>query len=218
MIDFSKTIEEIKGRIALSCPEGLDARALIFAADKAARARVRSVSCSPESVNMLWTWLEKAGIKIFARVYARDTDAQKIAAGLHGAFKKGAAGAQLIVHPGMLDKLATSLAPVAADLFFGRDLILTVDLIDVQPCDWEGIFHNMKMLDAAGLGVLVSKGENAAGAIYGMLDSFDPGFSGALQIISKDSDLQAIEDTWRLMQKICPDILKDVMFFLPEEM
>ncbi len=216
MIDFSETLEELHGRIALTCADGMDARSLIFAADNAARMRAAAVSCDPNSVNMLWTWLEKSKIKIFARISVPEPDleVQKIAAAIHTAFKKGAAGVQLIVTPAIHEKLATALSPIAADLFFGRELILTFDLDDVVPDDWPRIFNSLKIMGAAGLGLLVSKSDYTAGAIYGMLDHPDYGFCGRLNIISKDSDLGVIEDTWRLTKKIRPELIPGIVFFL----
>ena len=216
MIDFSGTLAEMKGRIAMACPDGMDARALIFAADNAMRSNVCAVSAPPESVNMLWTWLEKSGIKIFARcqVDGRGFDASKIAAQLHAAFKKGAVGVQLIAAPDTLNKLAAALSPVAADLFFGRDLVLMTDLDDVAPSDWDMLFHSLKRINAKGLGILAGAGENAAGAVYGMLDSFDSDFAGYLQVISKDSDMLAVENIWRLIQKMRPETANKTSFFL----
>lgn len=216
MIDFSETLEELHGRIALTCADGMGARSLIFAADNAARMRAAAVSCDPNSVNMLWTWLEKSKIKIFARISVPEPDleVQKIAAAIHTAFKKGAAGVQLIVTPAIHEKLATALSPIAADLFFGRELILTFDLDDVVPDDWPRIFNSLKIMGAAGLGLLVSKSDYTAGAIYGMLDHPDYGFCGRLNIISKDSDLGVIEDTWRLTKKIRPELIPGIVFFL----
>jgi len=209
-------MDEIKGQIAMVCPSGLDARALIFAADNAMRSNVRAVSATPESVNMLWTWLEKSDIKIFARfvIENSDFDVSKIAAALHSVFKKGAHGVQLIAAPDTLNKLAAALSPVAADLFFGRDLVLVTDLDDVMPNDWEMLFHSLKRINAKGLGILAGSGENTPGAIYGMLDSFDLDFNGYLQVISKDSDMQTIENVWRLIQKTRPEVVGKTMFFL----
>ena len=218
MIDFNETFEELHGRIALSCADGMDARSLIFAADNAARMRAAAVSCDPDSVNMLWTWLEKSKIKIFARVTAsdNDTEVQKIAAAIDNAFKKGAAGVQLIATPTMHEKLAAALSPIAADLFFGRELILTFDLDNVAPDDWSRIFHSLKIMGAAGLGLLVSKSDYTAGAIYGMLDHPDSEFCGILHIISKDCDPGVIEDSWRLTKKIRPELIPGIVFFLDQ--
>ena len=200
------------------CPAGLDARALIFAADNAMRSNVRAVSADPESVNMLWTWLEKSDIKIFARFEIEDLDfdVSKIAAQLHAVLKKGADGIQLIAAPDTLNKLAAALSPIAADLFFGRDLVLVTDLNDVMPNDWEMLFHSLKRINAKGLGLLAGSGENTSGVIYGMLDVFDLDFEGYLQIILKDSDMQTIENAWRLIQKTRPEVVNKVMFFLSD--
>ncbi len=218
MIDFTETFDELRGHVALSCADGIDARSLIFAADNAARMHAAAVSSDLNSVNMLWTWLEKSKIKIFARLDApkSDPDAQKIAAAIHSAFKKGAAGVQLIATPAIHEKLAIALLPIAADLFFGRELILTLDLDDVAPDDWPRIFHSLKIMGAAGLGLLVGKSEYTAGAIYGMLDCVDPGSFGALHIIPKDSDSGVIEDIWRLTKKIRPELIPGIIFFLDQ--
>ncbi len=202
----------------MTCPGAMSARALIFAADRAMSVGVRSVAAASESINMLWTWLEKSNIKIFATFHVDDSDfdVSKISANLHSVFKKGAGGVQLIAAPETLNKLATALAPIAPDLFFGRELILVTDLNNTAPGDWETLFHSLKRINAAGLGILIEKKETTAGAIYGMLDAFDSDFGGYLQVISKDSDMQTIENAWRLLQKMRPEVADRTVFFLPD--
>jgi hypothetical protein len=216
MISYDSTLEEIKGRIALSCEDGMDARALIFAADSAARMGAAAVSCNPESVNMLWTWLEKSGIKIYVRidVCESEPDPQRVAAQINSAFKKGAAGAHLVASPKVLDKLAERLVPVAADLFFSRELILVADLAKIRSAGLEGIFHNIKMLNAAGFGISAGQDERAAGVLYEVLDDWDSDFRGVVHIMAKDPDLRVVEDAWRLAGKMRPDAAQRMMFFL----
>lgn len=216
MIDFIETLEELKGRIALSCNQEMDARALIFAADNAARSSAPAVSCSLDSVNMLWTWLEKSNIKIFARVIADefDCDVQKIAAAIHNAFKKGANGVHLIATPSVHEKLANALAPIAADLFFGRELIITMNLQDITPSDCVGIFQNLQKIGASGLGLIVDGGEDTTATFYGVIDSADSDFQGSLHIISKDSDMQIIENIWRITKKMRPELNLGTIFFI----
>jgi hypothetical protein len=222
MIDYTATFQELTDNIALSCADGLDARALIFAADKAMARKVPAISCDMDSVNMLWTWLEKSGIKIYARMHILDENFDEknpdkigqVAATIHSAFKKGARGVQIIASPAVHEKLATALAPIAADLFFGRELILCADLADIQPHDWNGLFHNMKALGATGLGLRIEQSENTAGAFYGMLDAYAPELDGALHIISMDSAPNSMEDIWRLVKKIRPDLTERITFFV----
>jgi len=219
VIDFSETFEELKGRIALSCGIGMDARALIFAADNAAHGDAPAVSCGLDSVNMLWTWLEKSNIKIFAHVTAKefDNDAQKIAAAIHSAFKKGANGVQLIASPDVHEKLAKAFSPIVADLFFGRELILTMDLKEVFLSDYHGIFQSIEMTNAAGLGLIIEKGEDITASFYGILDSLDSEFQGSLHIISKNYELQEIENIWRLIKKMRPELIPGTMFFIEQQ-
>jgi hypothetical protein len=231
MIDFEKTFDEIKGRLGLTCGVEMDARALVFAADSAMRINAGAISCSAESVNMLWTWLEKSGIKIYARINVCDDEmsAAKLTGQINSVFKKGAHGVQLDISPGNFDQLAQMLMPVATDLFFGKELVAAIDLDEVQPMDWGGIFHNIKMLNAVGLCAKVGKGETAPGAIYGMLNALQSEFRGGLHIVSKDfasntsdnkgyefiiPNMEIIENIWRLVQKICPETLPKTMFFI----
>lgn len=219
MIDFTNTFEEIKKHIAFICADNMDARSLIFTADNAAKMKALAVSCNIDSVNMLWTWLEQSKINIFARIVIDNDnpDIQKVAAILHGAFKKGATGVQLIASPVAHGKLANALAPIAADLFFGRELILTIDMDTAMPEDFEKISDNIKTLSASGLGLLIGESENTAGAIYGILDTLDSSFCGSLQIISKGLNFNVIEDSWRLIKKMRPELIPGVVFFMNEK-
>jgi pyruvate/2-oxoglutarate/acetoin dehydrogenase E1 component len=214
-----ETFEELKGHIALSCGNGMDARGLIFAADNAVRGNVPAVLCNLDSVNMLWTWLEKSNIKIFARVIAEefDNDVQKIVVAIHSVFKRGANGVHLIASPDMHEKLAAALSPIAADLFFCRELILVMDLKEVSPSDYSGIFNSMKKTSAAGLGLIVQSSEETTAAFYGIIDSADIDFQYSLHIISKDSDSQTIENIWRLIKKMCPELKPSTVFFIEQQ-
>lgn len=218
MIDFKETFEELKGHIALSCCSGMDARSLIFVADNAAKGDVPAISCDLNSVNMLWTWLENSNIKIFTHIVTKefDNDAQKIAAAIHSAFKKGANGVQLIASPDVHEKLAMAFSQIAADLFFGRELILTMNLRDVVTSDYSIIFQSVKLTGASGLGLVIKNEEDTTASFYGILDSIDSDYNGSLHIISKDSDFQKIENIWRLIKKMRPELIPGTLFFIEQ--
>lgn len=219
MIDFEETFEELKGHIALSCGGKMDARSLIFVAENAAKGDAPAISCDLDSVNMLWTWLENSNIKIFTHIIAKefDNDAKKIAAAIHSAFKKGANGVQLIASPDVHEKLSVAFSTIAADLFFGRKLILTMDLKEVFPSDHPVIFESVKLTSASGLGFVIENEEDITASFYGILDSIDSDFHGSLHIISKDSDFQKIENIWRLIKKMRPELILGTIFFIEQQ-
>lgn len=168
---------------------------------------------------MLWTWLENSNIKIFTHIIAKefDNDAKKIAAAIHSAFKKGANGVQLIASPDVHEKLAVAFSTIAADLFFGRKLILTMDLKEVFPSDHPVIFESVKLTSASGLGFVIENEEDITASFYGILDSIDSDFHGSLHIISKDLDFQKIENIWRLIKKMRPELILGTIFFIEQQ-
>jgi hypothetical protein len=213
-IDFSRTLEELKARIAIAGMDNTDARSLVFMADAAVRDRVPAVSVAPEYVHMMWAWLEKSQIKIFARFEANNTDVAKLAEQINTAFKKGAIGAQIAVSAADFEEFVQKVSPVVPDLFFGRTLIFVFDLNSVNPFDWPNIFYLLKKVDAAGIGITTDHNANTAGAIYGMLDSVDADFSGLIQFISPGGEMIDIENMLRLAQKMRPEILPNLQFFI----
>jgi hypothetical protein len=216
VIDFKETFEELKDNIALYCVEGMDARALIFTADAAVHNNMSAVLCDLESVNMLWTWLEKSNVKIFARIIADefDSDIQKITAAIHSAFKKGANGVHLIATPEVHEKLVTLLAPISSDLFFNKELILSLYLKDVFPSDYSIIFQNIQKIGATGLGLIIENSEDTSAEFYGIIDSDISDFQGSLHIVSRDFNPQIIENIWRITKKMRPELIPSTIFFI----
>jgi len=123
--------------------------------------------------------------------------------------------------------LISVLFSVRSDLFFGKKLILAADLDKVDALAWGDVFLDLKKIDADGLfltsgvdptqsaiaqGPRGGNARDAAGSIYGMLNSWDTGFNGLIYFdLDKFAD---IEDAHRLICKMRPELKNRVRFFI----
>lgn len=216
-INFESTFEEIKDKLGIVCESDADAAALIFAADRALSIGARALAARPDAVPTLWAWLEKTNIEIFTdfSYSGKDSDFPRLSAQINAALKKGANGAHLFAHTRDWSELSEFLIPVASDLFFGRKLIMSLDICDVEPLDWEILFRLLSQQGAAGMGLFIENSEAATGTIYGMLQSMPADFDSEIHVISKDNSFMQIENFWRLTGKLRPEILKKTLFFIP---
>ena len=223
MIDYSKTLDEIRKNLCIECVGSLDAPELIGAADAAVRVKVPSVSVAPEYVHMMWSWLEKTDIDIYAKIedkaISAGRNANMAAEKINSAFKNGADGIQICARKGDVHAMVSALFPVVGDLFFGKKLFIGLNIAEADYFDWEEIFYQLNKVSANGI-LLESNSPRAksketddvVGRVYGLLDSLPKEFSGQLQF--SGFDINGIEAAWRLCQKMRPNNLGQLRFFV----
>ena len=57
------------------------------------------------------------------------------------------------------------------------------------------------------------KDDDFVGLVYGFLDNFDDRFKGEIHFSIGNSSIR-VEQTWRLIEKMRPDLLDKVKFFI----
>jgi len=219
-IDYTDSLQEIAAITDVWCFSSASAGTLVSAADVALRAKAKRVAVHPLHVHIVWSWMEGKDTEVFAAFQEpgmQAPDPSQLAAGICAAFKKGAAG---VIIPGRREVIS-ALLPVRHDLFFGKKLLVLIDLKNIGGRDWPEIFDDLKKMNADG--VLLdttgarSKGGSAAGAdvcgkFYGFLENFDNAFSGSVSVMSGNPEI--MESVLRLARKMRPDIAKGLRFFV----
>ena len=227
MIDYTDTCTEIKGNLGLKCPSGMDAAMLIRAAEYALCNSVSPISAESACVHMLWSWLEGTKIEILAVLPAKrknksesvDDFGARLSENISAAFKSGAVGVQLSVPVSDLEFAVSALLPVKDDLFFGRKLFIGLDFFDIECFDWEDIYYQLNKIGALGILLYKSGGkekkkdlDDTSGRLYGFFDVVPMDFKGAVQLAG--FDIGGTESAWRLCQKMRPDLLPRITFFI----
>lgn len=216
MIDTETIFDEVKDILVLECPTTQCGTDLISIAEAVVKQNIPIISVSPESVEMIWTWLEKTPAKIMAR-FDKITDISELSKQINYVFKKGASGSQIYVPYSSLSSFISELVPIRDDLFFNKILSIRLDVDEINPLDWEDVFLQIKNIRADVLLLDfhndIKKSHNFVGRIYGFLESLENKFDGELHF-SLGNDYEKIEQVWRLIQKIRPEISNNVKFFV----
>jgi hypothetical protein len=223
-IDYTDTLTELQGRIDISAIGAADASELISAADRALRADANAVLVDSDAVHTIWAWLENKGIKIFAslcdanilktkdqRPKTKDVDYIGLITRINFVLKKGADGIVLQASDN-LPELASAISPVRQDLFFGKKLIIDLDICEVRPLEWADVFNNLNKLGTDGIVFRKDNEGDTAGAAHGMLNSWGKDFNGAVYFDFRK--FRDIEDAWRLICNMRPALKDRVRFFV----
>lgn len=224
MIDMEILFDEIKSNMAFNCPECQDGTDLIHIASGVVSRKIPLISVNPDAVEQLWTWLEGRPTKIIARFAVakskkatREKDVSNLSQQINHAFKKGAGGAHIYISLGDLDWFVNELRPVRDGLFFNKDLCIALDIAEINATDWTEVFSGLDKIKADTLLLHLPDNKKAAqdfvGRIYGLLENFNPDFTGELHF-SLNDDYQKIEQVWRLVEKMRPEISPRLKFFV----
>jgi len=221
MIEANEIFSDSDKRIALWCNGASDTTDLAVLADTIIQSRIDLISVPSEIVSFLWTCLEKEDVKIFAR-YVFETTTRNIEDDVSGlvkniieTYKSGAGGVQIFVNMRNFEKFMDMLSVVKDDLFFGHDLCVVMDILDIGIDDWEMIFKKLRDVNAAAFGIVLGEDmgnrSDYIGRIYGMLEKWD--FSGDLHFMLKNN-FDRIDQSIRLVEKMQPEFSDKLHFFL----
>lgn len=221
MIDTEFLFRDLDGHLALWC--GADARGADLAAmaERAVSGKMPAMSVVPDSVDTVWPWLEKTDVKILARFYldkfSADADAMSdLSVRINAAFRRGACGAQIFVRARDIGALAGAIRPVRDDLFFNKELAIGTDIGEIDACEWGGVFDALGRINASRfvLAHAVDAGAKSdfVGRVYGMLDTRSA-WRGGLDFVLGDNAVR-IDQAWRLICGMRPDLSGDVRFFI----
>jgi hypothetical protein len=205
------------------CPDGLDTADLVYITERALGNKIDSISVAPEMVAPLWAWVENRPVKIITRFILEnsrrknDADISDLSENINMAFKRGANAIQIFIQYKKLGNFADAIAPVRDDLFFNRGLSVALDLREIDAMDWPDVFAMLGKLRADSVLFYVGKSRrilhDLVGRIYGMFENWGGDFSGDLHFAMGD-DMDAMDNIWRLVEKMRPNIRRQIRFFI----
>ena len=222
MIDIKEIFDndEVAKKISLWLGDDVDATELAGAAEYAVETNVGAVSVVPRDVKTVWPWLEKTKIKIMPRFVLNSAGGRSIsdvAIDINSAFKNGANGAQIILQLSDLARFADSINAVRNDLFFNKDLSIGLDVFDVWPLDWGGVFDVLKKIHASSLLLIMSHEDNEksdfTGRIYAALNSWDADKNMELHVMLGESFSRATQ-VYRLAMANKPELADKLKLFV----
>lgn len=223
MMNCDLVLEDFSYMKALWASNVDDDMDLARIADLALQNKVDSLSVLPEYVAKLWAWLEKKKVQIVARFYSEnmkkniEKNISLLTENINFYFKQGAGGAQVFIKKSDIGVFVNELRLIRDDLFFNKTLSIGLNISDILPLDTENIFFNLKKIKADSLLLVLPKddGEKSdfVGKVYGILNGWDEGFYGGLHFVIGNSSLR-IEQVIRLVQKIRPELLSKIRFFI----
>jgi len=216
MINIDLLFKNIKNNLAIKCSDDSDTSDLSVKIENLLNNDINLVSVSPRFVDITWGWLEKRQISILTRFnFDENLNVSDLAGQIQSVFKKGAGGVQVFVSLADLDDFSNNISPVCSDLFFNRNLFIGLDLAKIGQFDFNCIYLNLKKVSATGLVLYFNEKEDTdfVGTVYGFINRLPDDFDMHLHFMLGNNP-QKIEQVWRLFEKLRPDILPKIKFFL----
>lgn len=214
--------DDLSKMVAVWCGVGTGSNELARVAEFVMEKNISILSVTPESIRVIWPWLENVKTDIFARFYLSDKKISEhqisdLTVNINNAFKSGACGAQLFLPYDALDSLVEQTRVVRDDLFFNKQLSIGVDINEIDSSDWEKLFLNLQKINATALTLILTKdmGDKSdfVGRIYGMLNSWDDNNRFGLHFVFGQNYLR-MEQAFRLIKSVKPELVNGVKFFV----
>lgn len=219
MINIDNILERFDN-IGLWCGGECEPNDLAKIASSAIDNNISIISVIPDSVEVLWPWIENKNVNILSRFYFDGTDPDAcyiISENVNYSLKKGGEGVQIFLSLRDLEKFVSQMYSIRDDLFFNKSLFIGIDINEVGPFDWNNVFALLKKLRVTGLILVLTKdnGDKSdfVGRIYAALNTLDKEYSIKLHFVLGNS-LNRIEQTSRLISSMRPEILSEIKFFV----
>ncbi|MDE6477732.1 MAG: hypothetical protein K2L94_00610 [Alphaproteobacteria bacterium] len=222
MIDTDAFLSEIK--TGAWCAGGGDAGDLARAASRIADGGISLISVAPNSIAVMWPWLEKMPVKMLGRFYMEsamgDGEISELARRMNAAFKQGAAGAQVFLRRADLANFVDNLHLIRDDLFFNKYLAVGMDIGEIDMADWPTVFALIDKIRADALTLIMPDDAGDAsdfvGRIYGLMTVMPADVRWQLHF-ALGNNFMRMEQAWRLIQKMRPKLADGVRFFVNYE-
>lgn len=221
MIEANEIFSDSDSRIALWCDGVGDTSDLAMLADGIMENDISLISVVPEIVKTMWTYLEKKQVKILARYFFEpvnkniDIDIAKLSGDIMGAYRNGANGVQIFVKMRDFERFIDMLSVIRNDLFFGHDLCIVMNILDINVENWNLIFKKLREIRANCFAISFDEDmgnrSDFIGRIYGMLQNWD--FDGDLHFMLKNN-FERIDQSIRLIESLKPELSDKIRFFL----
>lgn len=222
MIEKNALFDEVGKYAALWCAGDADGGDLACATQFLNEKKLSIVSVAPDSVLTVWPWLEKSNVKIMGRFYLPNkkvTEAQvsDLTVRINSTFKHGAHGAQVFLPYVALENLVEQTHVIRDDLFFNKDLAIGIDIADVGVFEWEKLFENLRKINASSVVFVFTQDDgdksDFVGRIYAMLNAWKNENKFDLHF-AFGPNFMRIEQAWRLVESMRPELLCGVKFFI----
>lgn len=222
MISEKIIFDDLSDWAAMWCGTGGDAGELARVTEFVIKKNIPILSVPPESIGVIWPWLENTKTDIFARFYLGDKKISEqqisnLTVQINNAFKSGACGAQLFLPYAALPSLVEQTHIVRDDLFFNKYLAIGIDINEIDSADWDKLFVCLQKINASALILVLTKdlGDKSdfVGRIYGMLNSWTTDNRFAIHLVF-GQNLLRIEQTCRLIKSMKPELMNSLRFFI----
>lgn len=222
MIKTNTILDTIQSQIILWCGATKDAGEMALMAQYVLENNFNQISVAPDSVGVMWPWLENKNVKIWARFYLPEKKISEqqisdVTVRINTVLKQGADGAQVFVAYAALADLVTQTCMVRDDLFFDKQLAIGVDVGEVGVFDWGNFYANLQKINASAVILVLAndtgKKSDFVGRIYAMLSAwsdenkFDVHFA-------LGANLLRIEQVQRLVKQMRPELEDRVKFIV----
>jgi len=220
MMDMNSFFEEMSANVALWCAGASDTGELARVAECASGQSLPMISAAPEDVSMLWAWLEKTPARIYARFYLPPHGGNikvisDLAVQINSAFKHGAHGAQIFMRMADLKAFADEMVLVRDDLFFYRDLAVGIDISEIGPFDWPGVFDAVRRLRARALVLALTRDAGDKSDFVGRVYAAARAVTGCeLHFVLGGNPIR-VEQAVRMVAAIRPETVGGVRVFVP---
>jgi hypothetical protein len=221
MIEANEIFSDSDSRIALWYDGVGDTSDLAMLADGIMENDISLISVVPEIVKTMWTYLEKKQVKILARYFFEpvnkniDIDIAKLSGDIMGAYRNGANGVQIFVKMRDFERFIDMLSVIRNDLFFGHDLCIVMNILDINVENWNLIFKKLREIRANCFAISFDEDmgnrSDFIGRIYGMLQNWD--FDGDLHFMLQNN-FERIDQSIRLIESLKPELSDKIRFFL----
>lgn len=216
---MTQSLKELRPHLDLCCWDPEDAAELIQAAATAAKFKMPRLSVPAAATASVWSWLEKSQVKLSALVAwnSAKMGIGDLAREISAPLKRGADAVQLYVRFRDLKTLSENLREIKGEIFFDKHLSIALGLDDVPYNGWIDVFLALAELRADNL-MLISKNiKTLAAMYYNLLDNLPGNAEWGLEVCSATDDAKAMEDIYRMTEKMTPAILPNLRLIVRNE-
>ena len=221
MIEEKIIFDSFADNMALWCQADLDAGELARATEVVMSQNLPIVSVSPVAVPIIWPWLENCDVKILARFYLdgkniTESQVSDVTVRINEVLKRGAHGAQVFLDVEAVADLVEQTYVIRDDLFFNKDLVLGLDILNVGPFDWDELYANLRKINASAVMFVFTNdmgdGSMFVAQIYAMLNMWNLENKFDLHF-AFGPNFMRIEQVLRMIKTMRPELISRVKVF-----
>lgn len=221
MIEINEIFSDSDARIAIWGENVVDTNDLAIMAESIISENIGLVSVSPDSVPLIWPYLEKTKTKIYTRYIFNpiqkniDSEIYNLAANISAVCKKGADGVQIFIEMRDFEQVMNAIAIVRDDLFFKHDLSVGVSISDIDINNLDFVFQKLREVRANSLLLTLNEDmgnrSDFVGRVYALLQHWN--MDGELHFVL-NNDYDRMDQVIRLTEIEKQELNEKLKFFL----